>query len=214
MGERAILAADGRRLRLRAWRFVLMLIFLSAAIGGGLLWAFIANASPYHFAIVQPGKLYRSGFHSVQDLRADYGKAKIRTIISLLAGDEISSDSTHDEEGFCRAHGIHLIRIPIEVGGWPSDEQLREFLENVQNPDNQPVLVHCVQGVRRTGMLIAAYQRSVLRMDDESVRRTLLTFGHSGRAVGDLQNFIAHYDPATETFAVPTTTTKVAYQPE
>ena len=40
----------------------------------------------------------------------------------------------------------------------PEQEDLLEFLAIVANPENQPVFVHCRQGVDRTGMMVAAYR--------------------------------------------------------
>ena len=62
----------------------------------------------------------------------------------------------------------------------------------------QPVLVHCAQGVRRTGMMVAAYQRSVLNYDKDRTTAEMKTFGHSQRMIGDVTRFIDTYDPKTE----------------
>ena len=58
-----------------------------------------------------------------------------------------------------------------------------------------PFTVHCAQGVRRTGMMVAAYQESVLGYDRERAKREILTFGHSERSIGDVKRFIDVYDP-------------------
>jgi protein tyrosine/serine phosphatase len=55
--------------------------------------------------------------------------------------------------------------------------------------------VHCAQGVRRTGMMVAAYQESVLGYDRERATQEILRFGHSDRSIGDVRRFIDVYDP-------------------
>ena len=51
------------------------------------------------------------------------------------------------------------------------------------------------QGVRRTGMLVAAYQESVLHFNRDQAKAALLSFGHSDRTVNDVKRFIDVYDP-------------------
>jgi len=51
--------------------------------------------------------------------------------------------------------------------------------------------------VRRTGMMVAAYQRSVLGWDALRCKAAMMTFGHSSRTVADVERFIDVYDPRT-----------------
>ena len=99
-------------------------------------------------------------------------------------------------------YGPRVFQLAYLASGWPTSDDVRRFLSVVSDTQNQPALVHCAQGVRRTGMLVAAYQESVLGWDDKKCREEILTFGHSQRTVGDVQKFIDVYDPATGT--VPT----------
>jgi hypothetical protein len=52
--------------------------------------------------------------------------------------------------------------------------------------------------VRRTGMMVAAYQLSVLNLTRDQTLAAMLTFGHSQRTVGDIERFIENYDPQTQ----------------
>lgn len=72
-------------------------------------------------------------------------------------------------------------------------------IEQTKNTKYQPMLIHCAQGVRRTGMLVAAYQMTVLGWDKEKTKAAILTFGHSDRTVNDVKKFIDVYDPVTQT---------------
>jgi protein tyrosine phosphatase (PTP) superfamily phosphohydrolase (DUF442 family) len=101
------------------------------------------------------------------------------------------------EERLLKMHGVTLERIPVKLGGWPTKADVEKFLEIVKDKERQPVLVHCAQGVRRTGMMVAAYEEAVMGMSDEQAKANILTFGHSDRTANDVRRFIDGYDPRT-----------------
>jgi protein tyrosine phosphatase (PTP) superfamily phosphohydrolase (DUF442 family) len=45
-----------------------------------------------------------------------------------------------------------------ELPGFPDDQDLVIFLKALENPDNQPVFVHCKKGSDRVGYMVAAYR--------------------------------------------------------
>ena len=180
----------------------LILIAVVGLLLGLLWWAFLQT---YHFAEVHAGVLYRGGNRGIREFAHAIRKGRIKTVVSLVDDSELADHEKPEfaaEMEWCRLHGVHTERIPIPLGGWPSSEDVRRFCQFVSDAQNQPVMVHCAQGVRRTGMMVAAYQQSVLGWDDQKCRTALLTFGHSQRTVGDVQKFIDVYDPKTGT--VPT----------
>ena len=159
-----------------------------------------AALQTYHFAVVHEGVLYRDGNRGIREFSHAIRKGKIRTVVALIDDSELASERKPEfaaEMDWCKRKRIRVERIIIPLGGWPTSEDVRRFFDIVSDAQNQPVLVHCAQGVRRTGMMVAAYQQNVLGWDDERCRRELLTFGHSQRTVGDVQKFIDVYDPRT-----------------
>ena len=161
-----------------------------------------AALQTYHFAVVHEGVLYRDGNRGIREFSHAIRKGKIKTVVALIDDSELASERKPEfaaEMDWCKRKRIRVERIIIPLGGWPTSEDVRRFFDIVSDAQNQPVLVHCAQGVRRTGMMVAAYQQNVLGWDDERCRRELLTFGHSQRTVGDVQKFIDVYDPRTGT---------------
>jgi len=184
-----------------------LIIFALAAVCLTLgWWVWYAFFDTYHMATIAPGVLYRDGVRNMHQFKLALQKTGAKTVVALVDDQEIAEQPFTDEQAVCRAQGIELIRVPITLGGWPDGDQLLRFLAIVQDTSKQPVLVHCAQGVRRTGMMAAAYQLSALHYSPEQAKAALLTFGHSQRTVGDVQRFIDVYDPAakmmTQTFAV------------
>jgi protein tyrosine phosphatase (PTP) superfamily phosphohydrolase (DUF442 family) len=73
----------------------------------------------------------------------------IKTVLTLRdANDDYKFNSADSE--------LVLKQIPFHT--WhPEDEDVITFLRIVNNPELQPVLVHCKHGSDRTGMMIAIY---------------------------------------------------------
>lgn len=151
------------------------------------------KARTYHFATVQAGVLYRDGVRDSGQLERSCRRGRIRTIVSLIGDDEIGAPRFAVALERCREIGVRTRQIAIALGGWPTDQQVEQFLEIVRDPANRPVLVHCREGVRRTGMMVSAFRMSVLGCDKEGARRRLETFGHSQRTLSDIRAFIDNY---------------------
>ncbi|MDO8466608.1 MAG: neutral/alkaline non-lysosomal ceramidase N-terminal domain-containing protein [bacterium] len=115
----------------------------------GVYYAANYNTARYNFAVVQEGKIYRSGLPDEAFLAEMVEKRKIKTIISFLGR------PTDDEKKLIETHGIRVVNIKMYVSRDPTDEQIEQFLTLVSDPANQPVLVHCRGGADRTGLMIA-----------------------------------------------------------
>ena len=191
------LSIPGVRPRRRVGR--VLIVLLAVLIAGGA-YAWQCYLSTYHLATVQPGALYRDGNQSPCQFETAVRKVRPRTVVSLVDDNEVADESKPQfeaEQTFLANKGIRLERIPVKLGGWPTQSDVQRFLDVVSNPDNQPVLVHCAQGVRRTGMMVAAYQMKQMGYDKERAKSDVLSFGHSDRTVSDVKKFIDGYDPAT-----------------
>ena len=150
--------------------------------------------------------LYRDGNRDLREFRHTLDQTGARTVVCLVDDAEMDDPRKpqfRQEVDYCRAHGIKLVRIPVKLGGWPTSDQLMQFLGVVAEPANRPVLVHCAQGVRRTGMFMAAYQLTQMDRSKAWARATVQPFGHKPRDTDDVRTFIDNYDPANA--AIPTT---------
>ena len=175
-----------------------VVLLVALVLAGGYVWR--CHISTYHLATVDPGVLYRDGNQSPCQFETAVRKVQPRTVVSLVDENEENDEKKpqfQSEQSFLEGKGIRLERIPIRLGGWPTQKDVDRFLEVARDPQNQPVLVHCAQGVRRTGMMVAAYQMSQLGYDKERAKASILRFGHSDRTANDVIRFVDGYDPAT-----------------
>lgn len=177
-------------------------LIIAAIVGTCVLigwWIFANFFQTYHLATVDEGVLYRDGLRTFREYQTALGRVRARHVISLVDPEELRKEPFNQEQDYCRRAKVEYSSITIPLGGWPTSENVHRFLMLVKTKKYQPTLVHCAQGVRRTGMLVAAYQMSVLGWDKEKTRSAILTFGHSDRTVGDIKKFIEVYDPVAMT---------------
>jgi protein tyrosine phosphatase (PTP) superfamily phosphohydrolase (DUF442 family) len=168
-------------------------LLVIAGVGIWLYWF-----RTYHLAMVDKGKLFRDGNRGVREFVNTIRTVKPKTIVSLVDDSEIADREKPEflaEIAYAKDHKLSLERIPIKLGGWPTSGDVKRFLDIACDEKKQPVLVHCAQGVRRTGMLVAAYQESILGYDKAKTKAEILRFGHSDRSIGDVKRFIDIYDP-------------------
>jgi protein tyrosine/serine phosphatase len=178
---------------------IFVIVLISLCITGYFVWQ---SSHRYHLAIVQEGVLYRDGLKSAAQFAATLDQIHPRTVVSLIDAAELSDPKKPQlaqEAQLCAARNIKLVRIPVKLGGWPASDDIRRFLAIASDKQDQPVLVHCAQGVRRTGIFVAAYEESILGYDKDKAKAAIVSFGHSHSTTDDIDKFIDAYEPKTQT---------------
>ena len=162
--------------------------------------AIIKNrVGPYHFQTVTPGVLYRSGSLRDYDLDLVVDRYRIKSIVSLRLKNE-SAPQAHwykMEQSFCEAKGINFFHIPMLGNRPPTDEQLEKWLDIVSDQANHPILLHCAQGVTRTGVMVAVYQIEFRGENNKKVWEDLPRFGRDFDTPKRqaIKNYILNYQP-------------------
>ena len=110
-----------------------------------------------------PGKLLLSsrprGGDWLEDEVLGWRRSGIDTVVSLLTGQEEHELDLVDEASEARKQGMAFVSYPIPDRGIPSDRStLSNLLEriHVDLQQGKSVLVHCRQGIGRTGLVAAS----------------------------------------------------------
>ncbi len=172
-------------------RLALTLVVLAcvAMFVGWRLWS-----ATYHLVIVQENALYRDGCRGLREFRNAVSIAHPHTVINLVDDQEFAAPEFQQSAEYCRNHGIKYVRIPIVKGAVPTTRQVKEFLDIATDPSKQPVLYHDNEGIRRAGMMMAAYQISAMHLSREQAKASIRAFGHSDRTIDEVRQFIDAYD--------------------
>jgi protein tyrosine/serine phosphatase len=113
-----------------------------------------------NFHVVKDGVLYRSAQMTPSGFQRAWNDYRFKTVVVIREGNRTDDQV---EEAFCKDHGIKFVRLaprnwgPID-GIVPADKELARFFEVMDDPANQPVLVHCFAGAHRTGAYVAVYR--------------------------------------------------------
>ena len=101
------------------------------------------------------GRVDNDYYRGSQPDREEYGelaKLGVKTVIDL------QSDGKAREKALVEQAGMSFYRIPLTTSERPSDAAVTQFLALVNDPENQPVYVHCAGGQHRTGVMTAVYR--------------------------------------------------------
>ncbi len=115
----------------------------------GIYYAVNYNIKADNFGVVEEGKIYRCGQLDEESLKEITEKYKIKTILSLRGR------PPQFERNFATANNLKVFSFWMSARTAPNDEDLEKCLAILNDPENQPILVHCRGGADRTGLMIA-----------------------------------------------------------
>ena len=109
----------------------------------------------YNFGTVQEAEIYRSAQPSPMFLAHLVRTYEIRSIINLRG------DTPGFESAFAAEHGLKLFSFDLSASKPPREEDVQRFLAILEDDSNKPLVIHCRNGVDRTGYMVALYRTSV-----------------------------------------------------
>jgi protein tyrosine/serine phosphatase len=139
---------------------------------------------------------YRGAQPTAQDL-GDLAKLGVKTTIDLTNG-----DGNSNEPRLAEAAGLKFFNIAMNTRVVPTVEQIATFLKIVNDPDNQPVYVHCVGGRHRTGVMTAIYRMTQESWTGDRAFQEMKTFKYGADFLHpEFKKFVLAFKPSM--FGVP-----------
>jgi len=131
--------------------------------------------------------LYRSAQPRIADVAA-LKALGIRTIVSLR--------SFNDDRKVFAGSGIRLVRVPINTWSIDDAKVLRALVAIREAEKQGPVLIHCMHGADRTGVVAAVYRMAIQGWDKESARLEMLRGGYGYHTLWrNIPRYIDRLDP-------------------
>jgi protein-tyrosine phosphatase len=150
-----------------------------------------------------PGKLALAarprGGDWLQDELADWQRTGVHSILSLLTPEEERDLDLRDEANEARRLGLEFASVPIPDRQVPrSDAELGRALNNISETlsDGKNILIHCRQGVGRTGLVAACLLVKSGMSPSAAVDAVSAARGVAVPETEEQRNWIERYAPA------------------
>lgn len=134
---------------------------------------FLGYERRFRFRAVEEGKLCRASLPTPKALgyfRTTYGIASLVIVLRELERYKYEVD-------FARKNGIAIHHIPLSHRS-PTEEEVEKFLKFVDDPQNQPVLLHCYSGKDRTGCFALLWRVERMGWDVRKAWKEMRELGH------------------------------------
>lgn len=131
-----------------------------------------------NFHPVTPGLFYRSAQLEPEELQRRIQQFGIKTVIDLRLDGKREGDTIAAEKAIVEAEGATYLHLPLRTTRLPSKE-LALHIVNTITDAKLPTLVHCSDGIHRTGVVSAIWLLAV-RGDSlgEALDQLSLQFGY------------------------------------
>lgn len=104
----------------------------------------------------------------------------------------------HSERKQAEALGMTVVELPLQAdmlgSEAPTDEQVRKFLEVINDPAQRPVFFHCAHGKDRTGTMAALYRIEIDGWTNDEAIEEMKAFGYH-TIYQDLIDYVRNYRP-------------------
>lgn len=152
------------------------LILLAGATFGGYV-GYLQLTGNFHTVIA--GELYRSAQPSVSQLERYIRDNGIKTVINLR-GDSGHAQWWAEEVAVTERLGVKHVDFGMSASKILTPEKA-DRLVAIMRDAPKPILVHCLSGADRTGLVSVIYSQQVANLKEDVAERQLsVVFGHVG----------------------------------
>lgn len=108
--------------------------------------------------------------HDLESMQRNYG---IHAIIDL----ENNEQAVNQEKQVAGRIGVKFLSSPMSWQVRPTDQQIDQILQALQDEKNFPIFLHCAHGEDRTGLLMGLYRVEVQGWTPEKAYLEMLKLG-------------------------------------
>lgn len=176
---------------------IIQLSLIVVLVLAGVGWLLMPTR-PYRYAEVQPGELYTAGMRSGEEFNRALDLSQAKTALLFVDAIDVRQPAYAEAQNDVYKRKLRLRQSVTPAGDWPSEDQIRVALEELQTVKHYPILIASLEGVRRPGMLIAAYLTSVKKLDKAAAAARLKSLYGDAPGLADVLRFLDVYDPALQ----------------
>lgn len=144
---------------------------LLIGVGGSFAWR-AATAWPKRFSAVDPGRVYRCGEVTPDQLSRIAAEYDLRGVLSLL--NPGVPESAAERERALKL-GLRWNNVPLTGDGASTSADRDRIRAILRDETNLPLLIHCAAGVNRTGLAVGMYRIHAQHWTIEQVEQELLS---------------------------------------
>lgn len=134
----------------------------------------VGRVTPYLYRGAQPGP---EGYATLK-------KMGVKTVINLR--------TSVSEKKIVEAAGMKSVEVPLSVLRDVNVKSVDALIDIINNPEYQPVYIHCKKGQDRTGIVVAAYRMRVDGWSFRDAEAEMQSFGFND-IWWELKEFIRAY---------------------
>jgi protein tyrosine/serine phosphatase len=155
---------------------------------------------PFNFHELDPGKAYRSAQPTAKELENVINLLGIRTVVNLR-GPNPGDDWYDSEVEVCGRMGVTLSDQRMSEQSLPDPDRLREITDVLRTAE-YPILVHCMGGAGRTGVVAVIYRMLIAGDDrDAALEQLSPAFLHFRFITPCVDTFAELYEPTDDWLA-------------
>lgn len=178
-------------LRPSAARIVVLIICIAVVVEGIVAWTTTVRwwVFPNNFAVVEPGKIYRSAQLSRFLIRKTLLDNHIGVVIDLSKDD---TADTYAERQITTELGIPRLNFVLAGNGTGHPDRYPSAVAAIvaANNEGKAVLVHCQSGAQRTGGVIATYRMLIEGKSEAEAFAEAERYGHDPKRNPNLIPFV------------------------
>lgn len=174
----------------------LAIIVAVVVVASVLLWQRLFGT--YRLVEVEKYVLYSTGLRSVEELNNAALASRASCILLCSDTVELETPLLSASQTYAFHSKLRVEDFRVGPGGWPTSGDIDVALRVIARQSRRPVLIASADGVRRPGMVVAAYLTSVLKYDKPAAMKRIRELYGDVPGLEDVSRFLEVYEPASQ----------------